>query len=265
MITGRIKAFLLSAVFACALVPAATVAAESAVQDKTVPELSVRWSEEEQVTFAEIRKNGVEGEYWLIHRFDGPANISRWGGSDIEDNGEEVIEVRWPIMDAVPGETLWFMIQVRQEDGTVIETEPQKLHIPVTNAVSPIIVSACFVPDLEASVLEELFDQVAMVYINDGGAAYRRARSQYYKAAVSAEFASSDVVTALLVASDGSKDAFIAWGTPDIEEGDDFSFRDSLATAFAFRYVSIERGQYELRLYDMNERCLIGTWYFNVI
>ena len=236
-------------------------------KDQAGPELlSARWSEEDKKVIAEFRKNNVQGQYQLWECFDRKSdeNISGGGYEIQEDNGEDTIEVRQGMLDAIPGETLSIWIKVTREDGTVVESNVQEIQIPITNAVSPITVTACNVEDLDASVLEKLYEQVAEVYYNEGYDALKAIQSKYYRAAVNAEFITSDSVTVLMISPNGMKHAFFACGKPDVKEGDYEYFNDSLASAFAFRRVPIMEGQYTLRIYDTNERCLIGTWYFNV-
>lgn len=236
-------------------------------QDQIRPELlSVRWSDEDKEVVVEFKKNGISGTYMLWECFDTKSeeNVSG-GGFDIEeDNENDIIEVRRGMLDAVPGETLSIWIRVIREDGTYIESDPLELQIPITNTVSPITVSSCNIVDLDKSVLEELNNQVAEVYYNEGLDALRAAEAEYYKKAVNSEFVTSDTVTVLLISPNGMKHAFSAAGKPNVKEGDYLYFNDGLASAFAFRSIPIEDGRYTLKVYDPDEMCLIGIWHFNV-
>ena len=231
------------------------------------PELvSVRLSKDDHKVVTQFKKNGVSGMYALWECFDKKSEENMSGGGyDIEeDNGKDIIEVRQGMLDAVPGETLSIWIRVIQEDGTDIESDPVELQIPITDILSPITVSACSIADLDKTVLEKLFDQVAEVYYNEGYEALRAAEAEYYKKAVHSEFVTTGTVTVLLISPNGMKCAFSASGTPDVKEGDYLCFNDGLASSFAFRHIPIEEGQYTLKVFDRDKMCLIGTWYFNV-
>ena len=243
-----------------------TASAGTSAKNQIKPEiLSIKWSEEDDGAIIKYRKNGVSGSYWCWIGYGTKDKATKSGGYDIkEDTWKEIVEFCRQSLDFIPGETITFWIRVKQADNEYIESEPQDLYIPISNKKSPITVDACYVADLDASVLEKLYDQVAVVYYDEGYDAYKAIATPYYKAAVNTNFVTSNAVTILITSPSGKKHAIRAYGDPSVEEGSYLDFRDSLASSFAFHRIPIEKGKYSLRLYDTTEKCLIGTWYFNV-
>ena len=238
---------------------------KSSAKNQIRPEiLSIKWSEEDQGVIIKYKKNGVSGAYWRWLGYGNKNNATPSGGNDIEeDTGAEIVEYCEHSLDFIPGETITFWIRAVQGND-YIESDPQDLYIPISNKKSPITVTACYVADLDASVLEKLYDEVAVVYYNEGYDAYKAIATPYYKEAVNTNFVTSNAVTVLITSPSGTKHAIRAYGDTSVKEGDYLDFRDGLASSFAFHSLPIEKGEYTLQLYDTNERCLLGTWYFNV-
>lgn len=238
---------------------------KSSAKNQIRPEiLSIKWSEEDEGVIIRYKKNGVSGTYWCWLGYGNKNNATPSGGYDIEeDTGAEIVEYCEHSLDFIPGETLTFWIRAIQGND-YIDSDPQDLYIPITNKKSPITVTACYVDDLDASVLEKLYEEVAVVYYNEGYDAYKAIATPYYKAAVNTNFVTSGAVTVLITSPSGTKHAIRAYGDTSVKEGDYLDFRDSLASSFAFHSLPIEKGKYTLQLYDTDERCLLGTWYFNV-
>lgn len=228
--------------------------------------LSAVWSEEQDGFLITFRRNGAEGELGLVIIY-GEADDPRYGGSYqyIGETAGDPAEYLVNSSGLIPGETYTFLVCATPPDQQDFLLAGISAAVPVTGAQSPIRIDECSIPDLSLSALEQMRQELMGYMSGNDMESFAAAWDGHYKNSVAASFRSSDQVRVLLIAPDGNRSSFIAGDDPRYSIHDDYY---DLGVQLAMNFVSpitIMSGQYTLRMYDWERKCLIGTWYFNVV
>ena len=226
--------------------------------------LSAVWSDADDGIRVTFRTNGLEG-MWMLSSFFGAADEPFHGGSGRPLTPEEAAAGECVVYSAVlvPGETFHFRVSVTTPDGQEYTSGPAEAAVPLTGAESPITVSACAVPDLDKAALLAMQEELLGLLIDGDFEQYAAlCREKYYDKIVTADFEVSDIVWVLVISPGGDMDVFCAG--PDPFGGTLYSFSHSLTDLFVSPFTAGE-GQYTVRLYDWERKCLIGTYTFNVV
>ena len=158
------------------------------------PEITAAsWSDEQDGVLITFRKNGIEGDYKVACRLG--AKDEPWssgGANGISDSGDTV-EYFWKTGNLVPGETSSFWIDVVTPDGTTVVSDEAEVTVPLANAVSPIKILEFSVPDLSASKLKKMREDLLTILLQypDEPERYLSVCNDYYDEAVSAVFRST--------------------------------------------------------------------------
>ena len=232
------------------------------------PEITAAsWSDEQDGVLITFRKNGIEGDYKVACRLG--AKDEPWssgGANGISDSGDTV-EYFWKTGNLVPGETSSFWIDVVTPDGTTVVSDEAEVTVPLANAVSPIKILEFSVPDLSASKLKKMREDLLTILLQypDEPERYLSVCNDYYDEAVSAVFRSTGIVQVLVTEPDGAKACFWAGNYPSETGTDNYhNFAYNLADRFVMSFP-VKQGNYTVSFYDWDLKCLIDTYSFNVV
>ena len=229
------------------------------IQTDIKPEiLSINWSTVDNNLHLSIKKNGVHGVYMISEHIGGIIDATQNVFADIiTESDEEIIDVVRSGGYYIPGETYTIWITVWQ-DQKYIESTAEEIYIPINESTSKIQVLSYNVPDITVSVLNYFHNELYDLYYGEGYDAYKAKADSLFEKNLIADFAVSDSADILIVSPSGVKHK------SNVSSFDSSQFRYTLGAAFVFN-LPIEKGTYSIKLYDRTERCLVGTYYFNVI